>query len=94
LPLERPRRRPIVMPNGETDPKWLQYFDNLDGDQGTSDSFETEARFNAGESTALTGQVRRLAAKQRETLHLPVPMQDRRVAQLQAQVRAIKFLEQ
>lgn len=94
MPLERPRRSPVVMPNGETDPRWIQYFDTLDVDQETTDEFQANTRFQSGETSVISQQVRQLKAQQRETLHLPVPMQDRRVAQLQAQVRAIKFLEQ
>lgn len=94
MPLERPRRSPVVMENGQNDPRWLQYFDNLDTDQTESEGFEAATRFQAGETGSLSGSVRQLKAAQRETLHLPVPMTDRRVGRLQAVVREMRFLEQ
>lgn len=61
MPLERPRRTPVLTRDGQNDPKWLQYFDNLDTTTTVTEDFETQTRF-LGDPFPDTGNTRRLKA--------------------------------
>lgn len=61
MPLNRPRRTPVITRDGQNDPKWLDYFDNLDTTTTITEAFETQARF-LGEVAPMTGDTRRLKA--------------------------------
>jgi peptidoglycan hydrolase-like protein with peptidoglycan-binding domain len=89
LPLERPLREPIIGPDGQMSRRWADYFDSLDTGQVTSSTVETDAYF-VGQDSVLQGEIRRLKAKRDP---VDVPAQDRRVGQIQAQLRNLKFLE-
>lgn len=56
MPRELPRRVPI------TDPIWLRYLENLDGDVITQTTFESETRFNTEPAQGVSSQVRRVIA--------------------------------
>ena len=95
MPLERPRRNPVVRDDGANDPVWLRYFDNLDLSTSTTESFEVESRFLAGsDPSPLQGSVKRVRAVQRERELQPESgLVDPRVKRLAAQIRELRFLE-
>lgn len=61
MPLERPRRTPVITRDGQNDPKWLDYFDTLDTTTTSTEDFESQTRF-LGEVAPMTGDTRRLKA--------------------------------
>lgn len=83
MPLERPRRRSVVGPDGLTDPAWTRYFDSLDTDQSVTVSFETETRFQ-GTGETVDPAVRQTRAR--------VVATETRLTALETSLREIDFL--
>jgi hypothetical protein len=83
LPLERPRREPIIGADGKISPVWVRYFEELDTAQTVSDDYETEARF-LGDATPVDAGVRQNRAA--------ITATNTRVTALESDVREILFL--
>ena len=77
MPLERPRREPIIGADGKLSPVWARYFEEIDTTQTVSDVFEVEAEFlGQPETTTVATQVRQartaLEAELREVWFLGI----------------------